>query len=186
MLHRNKGLIPFYCLTKVFKRISCGAHTFEEIYVSVRIYFCGEVVADLLEHDHGSGDFKLLLGGSLFHGATGAKRAVGREHIDCQIGFVGPLSSDMLGERFFKVLTDMGIDTAGISRVDRNTTLAMVSIRPGKENGFVFYGRAGADEMTRIEDLPQSLGEKNDQKIFCCGSISTVIEPARFAWLDGR
>ena len=150
----------------------------------VRVYFCGEVVADLLEHNQGSGDFKLLLGGSLFHGATGAKRAVDRENLGYKVGFIGPLSSDMLGERFYKVLTDMNIDTTGICRVDRNTTLAMVSIRPGKENGFVFYGRAGADEMTRIEDLPASLGDKGDQKIFCFGSISTVMEPARFAWLE--
>lgn len=152
--------------------------------MGVRVYFCGEVVADLLEHNQGSGDFKLLLGGSLFHGATGAKRAVDRERLDFTVGFVGPLSTDMLGDRFHKILTDMNIDLEGVKRVDRNTTLAMVSIRPGKENGFVFYGRGGADEMTRIEDLPAQLGAKGDNKIFCFGSISTVLEPARFAWLE--
>jgi fructokinase len=151
----------------------------------IKVYFCGEVVADLLEQIEGSGDIKLHLGGSLFHGATGAKRAVDRESLkDIGVGFLGPLSEDMLGERFFKVLTDMNIDTNCVKRVERNTTLAVVAIRPGKENGFVFYGRDTADQMTHIEDLPQTVGNAGDQKIFCFGSISTVLEPARFAWLE--
>ena len=151
-----------------------------------KIYFCGEVVADLLEQNEGSGDFKFLLGGSQFHGAMGAMRAVARENLSLpiQIGFVGPISKDMFGQRFFKTLEDHQIDTSGIIRVDRNTTLAIVSIRPGKENAFSFYGRDTAEQMTKIEDLPVNLGGPDDKKIFCFGSISTVMEPARFAWLE--
>ncbi len=148
-----------------------------------RIFFCGEVVADILEEKQGSGDFKLLLGGSQFHGARGAKKAALREKIDLTIGFVGPLSKDMFGERFFSVLEKENVDTSGIKRVDRNTTLAIVSIRPGKENKFSFYGRDTAEQMTKIADLPTSLGESGEDKICCFGSISTVMEPSRFAWL---
>ncbi len=150
------------------------------------IYFCGEVVADLLEQNEGSGDFKFLLGGSQFHGAMGANRAIKREDLENTIkaGFVGPVSTDIFGQRFFKALTEQTVDTSGVVRVDRNTTLAIVSIRPGKENAFSFYGRDTADQMTKIEDLPAALGAPDDNKIFCFGSISTVMEPARFAWLE--
>jgi len=151
--------------------------------MSVRIYFCGEVVADLLERNQGSGDFKLLLGGSQFHGATGAARAVQREGLSFSIGFVGPISTDTFGARFFEKLEQSCVDTKSIKRVERNTTLAIVSIQPGKENAFSFYGRDTAEQMTKIEDLPQILGEAKDRKICCFGSISTVMEPARFAWL---
>lgn len=149
-----------------------------------QVFFCGEVVADLLEQTPGSGDFKLLLGGSQFHGARGARKAALRENADISVGFVGPISSDMFGERFVSVLTEEGIDLSGIKRVDRNTTLAIVSIRPGKENAFSFYGRDTAEQMTKIEDLPVQLGDGQAQKICCFGSISTVMEPARFAWLE--
>ena len=149
-----------------------------------QVFFCGEVVSDLLEQTPGSGDFKLLLGGSQFHGARGAKKASLREKIDASVGFVGPISQDMFGERFVSVLTEEGIDLSGVKRVDRNTTLAIVSIRPGKENAFSFYGRDTAEQMTKIEDLPVTLGDGKSPKICCFGSISTVMEPARFAWLE--
>lgn len=152
--------------------------------MTVRVFFCGEVVADLLEQNQGSGDFRLLLGGSQFHGAMGASRAIKREGIDVKVGFVGPLSTDMFGERFFKALQDSKIDTSGIKRVDRNTTLAVVSVRPGQENSFSFYGRDTAEQMTKIEDLPQNLESGDQGRICCFGSISTVMEPARFAWLE--
>jgi fructokinase len=152
--------------------------------MSVKIYFCGEVVADLLESQQDSGDFKLLLGGSQFHGAMGAVKATKRDGLDFNIGFVGPISTDTFGARFFNKLTGMSIDTSGIKRVERNTTLAIVSIQPGKENAFSFYGRDTAEQMTKIEDLPQTLGDANDRKVCCFGSISTIMEPARFAWLE--
>lgn len=152
--------------------------------MTTRLFFCGEVVADMFEPDHGSGDFKLLLGGSQFNGAMGASRAVKRENLDHVVGFVGPLSSGDIGDRFYKKLTENKIDTSGIKRVARNTTLAMVSIVPGEENKFTFYGRDTAEEMTKIEDLPTSLGKPGDKIICSLGSISTVMEPARFAWIE--
>lgn len=152
--------------------------------MTAQVFFCGEVVADLLEQTQGSGDFKLLLGGSQFHGARGARRAFDREKINGIVGFVGPISNDMFGQRFVTVLTEEKIDLSGVKRVDRNTTLAIVSIRPGKENAFSFYGRDTAEQMTKIEDLPAELGAGASSKICCFGSISTVMEPARFAWLS--
>lgn len=152
--------------------------------MSAHVFFCGEVVADLLEGVQGSGNFNLLLGGSQFHGSRGAKKAIDREGVSATIGFVGPISNDMFGERFVKVLTDEKIDLSGVKRVDRNTTLAIVSICPGKENAFSFYGRDTAEQMTKIEDLPEELGVRGETKICCFGSISTVMEPARFAWLE--
>ncbi len=152
--------------------------------MAAKIFFCGEVVADLHEKVAGSGDFKFMFGGSQFLGSMGAARARQRENGNWQIGFVGPLSEDTFGERFFQALQAAGVDTGGIRRVTRNTTLAIVSIRPGKENAFTFYGRDTAEQMTKIEELPEVLGRDDENKICCFGSISTVMEPARFAWLE--
>ena len=152
--------------------------------MAIKIFFCGEVVADLRERQQGSGNFEFSFGGSQFLGARGAARILTHERLDCDVGFVGPMSKDIFGERFFRALQESKIDIEGVRRVDRNTTLAIVSIQPGKENAFSFYGRDTAEQMTKIEDLPVILGRPADKKICCFGSISTVLEPARFAWLE--
>ncbi|MDD5585364.1 MAG: PfkB family carbohydrate kinase [Alphaproteobacteria bacterium] len=149
-----------------------------------KIFFCGEVVVDMLEQQQGSGDFKLLLGGSHFNSAMGAVRAVKRENLDIQIGFIGPVSQDMFGGRFFKAMQDAGIDTSGVKRVPCNSTLAVVSVHPGKENDFCFYDSNTTVQITAIEDLPEPQKTGGDNHIFCFGSISTVLEPARFAWYE--
>lgn len=150
--------------------------------MTTRIFFCGEAVVDMLEQKEGSGDFKLLLGGSHFNSAIGAARAIKQEKLDYQVGFIGPVSRDMFGDRFFKALCDTQIDTSGVKRVAENSTLAVVSIRPGMENAFCFYDNGTTVQVTKREDFPPSLGDIGDKKIFCFGSISTVLEPARFAW----
>ena len=150
------------------------------------LYFCGEIVADFLEQKSNQGTFDLTLGGSPFNSALGAKNTVEREGLANTVGFVGPISTDMLGDRFFNKLAESNISTEGVSRVDRQTTLALVSIKPGTENAFSFYSRGGADEMVTRQELPKAPfpSASSDPSIFCFGSISTVIEPARFAWKE--
>jgi fructokinase len=152
--------------------------------MTIRVFFCGEAVVDMLEQKEGSGDFKLLLGGSHFNSAIGAARAIKREKLDYQVGFVGPVSRDLFGDCFFKALCDANIDTSGVKRVAENSTLAVVSICPDMENAFCFYDSGTTVQVTKIEDFPPSLGDAGDNKIFCFGSISTVLEPARFAWFE--
>lgn len=152
--------------------------------LSIRLYFCGEVIADLLERNSGSGLFELLLGGSQFNAAIGASRTVQREQLGIGVCFVGLVSRDLLGERLFRALQEAEVDTKYVKRVDHNTGLAIVSISPGKENVFSYYGHGCAEQMTRIEHLPSSLGSGDDRRICCLGSISTNLEPARFAWLE--
>jgi fructokinase len=147
-----------------------------------KVFFCGEVVADLVEFQEGSGAFNLKLGGSQFHGAMGASRAQQAQKLDCEIFFVGPMSHDDFGNRFFAALENNKVNTSLIKRVDRNSTLAIVAVRPGQENSFIFYGRDTAEQMTQPQELPQSLPGQGD-KICVFGSISTVLEPARFTWM---
>lgn len=151
--------------------------------MTASLFFCGEVVADMVEADAGSGDFKLKLGGSQFHGSIGAARRIRNEQMDAQSYFVGPVSQDTFGERFIEFMQEESVRTNNISRVDRNTTLAIVSIRPGHENHFVFYGRDTAEQMTQPHELPGML-EAPGPKLCIFGSISTVMEPARFTWQE--
>jgi len=151
--------------------------------MAVGIYFCGEVVADMIEQKEGSGEFQFSLGGSHFNEVMGAARELDRQKINCKIAFVGAISTDMFGERFFKKLEEKGTDTTNAWRVPYNTTMATVSVRPGQENGFTFYWRHTSVQI-KPEDVPASLGAPNESKICCFGSISTVIEPGRLAWLE--
>jgi fructokinase len=151
--------------------------------MAAKIFFCGEVVADLVEFQQGSADFKLLLGGSQFHGAMGASRTREQHSLATDIAFVAPVSADDFGDRFLARLEAARVDTSMVKRVARNTTLAVVSVRPGKENSFTFYGRDTAEQMTQPDELPTVL-LGGDNKICVFGSISTVLEPARFTWLE--
>ncbi|MDX9689104.1 MAG: hypothetical protein EOM37_06880 [Proteobacteria bacterium] len=148
------------------------------------IYFCGEVVADFLEQTQGSGNFRFFLGGSHFNGAIGAARAVKREGLDdkIKVGFIGPISQDMFGQRFYAALQENGIVTDFVTRVPLNTTLAVVSTCPGKENDFSFYSTETAAQVTGTKELPQKLRDSNDGLILFLGSISTVMSPARDDW----
>jgi fructokinase len=147
-----------------------------------RIYFCGEVVADLLERNGGSNNFDLLLGGSQFHGSMGAAKAVKRNKLEVAISFVGQISEDTFGDRFISAFLQNGVDTGSIKRTPRNTTLAIVVIEPGKENRYSFYGRETAEAAIHPLDLPKILPQ-TERKICCFGSVSTVMEPAGTTWL---
>jgi len=151
--------------------------------IQSNLYFCGEVVADLLESVPQSGQFDLLLGGSQFHGAIGASRAVAENKMNVQIAFVGQISEDTFGQRFIQKFHECGVDTSSIKRTPKNTTLAIVSMRPGHENQFSFYGRDTAEQMLYPLDLPKSL-PRVERKICYFGSVSTVMEPAGQTWLD--
>lgn len=149
-----------------------------------KVFFCGEVVADLLEQVQDSGSFKLMLGGSHYFATVGAAKAIIKDNLPLKACFVGTLSQDMFGDRFMKTFENMGVSTDYVTRVPNNTSLALVSIRQGADNAFSFYGEHTAEQMTRIEDLPASLGDENERKVCCFGSVSTIIEPARYAWLE--
>ncbi len=149
-----------------------------------RIYFCGEVVADAIGQNEMTDEFRICLGGSHYNSALGASRAIQDQRFNIQIGFIGTVSRDIFGEGFMQNLKDRNIDITGVCRVEQNTTLAIVSVRPGMENAFSFYGTDTTAQITRLEDLPTKLGNHDDNVILCFGSISTVMEPARFAWLE--
>ncbi len=150
--------------------------------MSSQVFFCGEVVVDMLEHTPGSGEFKLMLGGSHFLATLGAAKAIVRDNLSVKASFVGTISTDMFGDRFIEKFENMGISTAQIKRVDKNSTLALVAIRPGLENAFSFYGENTAEQTTRLEDLPDLGLTHGDTAVCCFGSISSILDPARQAW----
>ena len=155
--------------------------------MSIRIFFCGEVVADMVgRREMGIDVFQLLLGGSQFNGAKGAVRAVRRQDLDYKIAFVGPLAKPDygFGNKFFDAMTAAGIDTSYLTRVERNTTLAIVAPREDGGNDYMFYKDNTAETMTTRAELPATLDDIADGAICCLGSISTILEPARHAWLS--
>lgn len=153
--------------------------------MTIRIFFCGEVVADMVgQKDQQSDTFKLSLGGSQFNGASGAVRAARNQNLDYEISFVGPLAKMGFGINFFNAMTERGINTSYLTRVDRNTTLSVVARRSDGTNDYMFYRDNTAEEQTKRSELPDSLGEPGEGMICCFGSISTIMEPARHAWLS--
>ena len=60
---------------------------------------------------------------------------------------------------------------------------AMVSVCPGKENDFSFYEHQTATKEVGIENLSTPEIEAASDRIFCFGSISTIMSPAKESWI---
>ena len=131
---------------------------------------CGEALFDLFpsaETDTGF-TFDARIGGSPFNVAVGLSRLGRRAAL-----FTG-LSSDPLGRRLERSLTDEGVETAWIVGKRNPTTLALVGLGPGGVPHYTFHGHDAADcsvGETDLPDLPPSVAAMH------FGSYSLVVEP---------
>jgi fructokinase len=93
--------------------------------------------------------------------------------------FIGKVGSrDQFGRYLQEVLTDNGIDAAGLRFSDEvNTTLAFVHLDDRGDRSFSFYRNPGADMMLREEEV--DLGIIDAARIFHFSSLSLTAEPVR-------
>lgn len=94
--------------------------------------------------------------------------------------FIGKVGADMFGRRLRQVVSDVGIDTAGLVEDSAvNTTLAFVHTFPDGDRDFSFYRNPGADMMLTEADVKEDL--LHNCRIFHFGTLSMTAEGCRRA-----
>jgi fructokinase len=134
------------------------------------IVSAGEALVDLLptvaRDDRPA--FRAAVGGSPFNVAV----ALGRLGIPA--AFLGAVSTDVFGDRILVALQESGADTGLVTRVDRPTPLAVVTL-DGGEARYAFYDSGTASRGMTLRELKPLPDETT---IFHFGSMALAAEPA--------
>lgn len=134
------------------------------------IVTAGEALVDLLpagERDGGAA-FRAAVGGSPFNVAV----ALGR--LGARVAFLGAVSNDAFGDRIMRTLEESGADTGLVTRVDRPTPLAVVTLEGG-EARYAFYDEGTASRGVTLRELKPLPGGAT---LFHFGSMALAAEPA--------
>jgi fructokinase len=137
------------------------------------IVSAGEALIDLLPVSDAAGApaFSAHVGGSPLNVAI----ALGRLGTEC--AFLGAISTDAFGARIVQALANSGVDLSLVTRVDRPTPLALVTMNRGDAR-YTFYDSGTATRgMTpgELKALPASA------TFLHFGSIALAAEPAASA-----
>lgn len=148
----------------------------------VQLVTLGEALIDLVAVDSADAD---LARAERFHRAAGgapANVAVGAARLGLQVGFIGKVGADPLGDFLETTLQDAGVDVSHLQRdAQAPTALALVSLGRGGERDFVFYHQGAADTRLQQDEIPAEYLQ--EAQLLHVGSISLIHEPARSATL---
>ncbi len=138
----------------------------------------GEALVDLLETERdGELIYRQAIGGAPLNVSVGVTRLGG------EVQYVGSLGNDTLGDRIAAFLRQVGVGTAGLTRVPVPTTLAVTTFE-GAEPTFQFYGEPPSYALLRPADVDEKAIA--GAAVVYTGSISLMREPfraaARKAW----
>ena len=123
----------------------------------------GEILADMIgEEKNGITTYERKAGGAPFNVACALKK-FGRE-----VGFVGSVGDDLIGQFLIQYARDFGMDTTHIHLDrERNTTLAFVELNEEGDRSFCFYRKGTADY--HLPAISDELLQQTD--IVCIGSL---------------
>ena len=124
---------------------------------------------DMVSLEGGPNTYRAIPGGSPFNVAIGLSR------LNIATGFLGKLSTDLLGQQLQTTLRDNGVKLDLVQEDSGPTQLALVTRKPGQEPQYVFYGHQSADANLLPEDLPDALADSIHALHF--GSLSLVSQP---------
>ena len=114
-------------------------------------------------------------------GGAPANVACAASRLGLKAAFLGKIGADMHGAFLRSVLTENGVDVAGlVTDPEAFTTLAFVDLHDG-ERSFSFARKPGADTRLDIRDL--RLDVIRNSRVFHIGSLSLTDQPARSATL---
>lgn len=134
---------------------------------------CGELLFDVFspaEQPEQSNriNFQAVAGGSPYNVAIGLQR------LGAESAMLAGISTDFLGQRLERILTEEGVSLDYLVHHDLPTTLAMVSLDAHGSPSYSFRGNGCADRELRLEHLP-TLPERI--KGIHVGSYSLVVSP---------
>jgi len=112
----------------------------------------GESLIDMLPRETANGEAAYMPcpGGAPFNALLAAAR------LGIATSYLATLSSDMFGEELYSLLSKEGINLDFVSRLDRPTTLAFVSRKPGQGEKYAFFKENAADralDRKRVKEV---------------------------------
>ena len=131
------------------------------------ILCCGESLIDMIpeQTSKGTSGFVPYPGGAIFNTAIG----IGR--LECPVGLMSGISTDIFGQQLMSELSASNVDTSNVILSDRPTTLAFVQLTDGQAS-YLFYDENSAGRMIAVKDMPHEL--KSITAFFLVASVYTV------------
>lgn len=106
--------------------------------------------------------------------------AVAVKRLGESVGFVGAVGNDPFGEFLEEVVSDAGVDTSHLVKIDDvRTSLAFIAARSDKLKDITFYRNPGADMHLGVEHIDE--GYVGSAEAFHFGSISRIDDSPRAA-----
>ena len=139
------------------------------------ILCCGESLIDMIPEQtiEGGSGFVPHAGGAIFNTAIGMGR------LECRVGLMSGMSTDIFGQQLMAELTTSNVDTSNVILSDRPTTLAFVQLTDGQAS-YLFYDENSAGRMIEVEDMPYQLEAVTT---FLLGGISLHCDPGAEAYV---
>ena len=139
------------------------------------ILCCGESLIDMIPEEtiKNTNGFVPYPGGAIFNTAIG----IGR--LECDVGLMSGISTDIFGQQLMAELSTSNVDTSNVLLSDRPTTLAFVQLTDGQAS-YLFYDENSAGRMISVEDMPHQL---DAVKAFLFGGISLHCNPGAEAYV---
>jgi len=140
------------------------------------ILCCGESLIDMIpeQTNKKSTGFVPYPGGAIFNTAIG----IGR--LECNVGLMSGISTDIFGQQLMGELNASNVDTSNVVLSDRPTTLAFVQLIDGQAS-YLFYDENSAGRMIEVKDMPQQL---DTVTTFLFGGISLHCDPGAEAYVQ--
>lgn len=133
---------------------------------------CGDALFDLFAQ--GDDDVsRIALNGRI--GGSPLNVALGLARLGHHAAYFTKISSDLFGQRIRAFMEREAIDQRLLVPTDRNTTLAMVSLKPDGSAAYVFYIDGTADRSIEVSDVPNPMPA--ELEAIHLASYSTVTEP---------
>ena len=127
----------------------------------------GEALIDLIESPDGNFEAK--------PGGAPANVSLALARLDCEVSFLGRLSTDHFGETIRNWLATEGVDLSLCHSTEDPTSLAVVSRNPSNKPRFSFYINGTADWGWKPGDFDFLVS--NPPMAFVMGSVAAAIEP---------
>jgi len=140
------------------------------------ILCCGASLIDMIPEKtvKDTNGFVPYPGGEIFNTAIGMGR------LECHVGLMSGVSSDIFGQQLMAEMNASNVDTSNVILSDRPTTLAFVQLTDGQAS-YLFYDENSAGRMVAIEDMPHQL---DAVKAFLFGGISLHCDPGAEAYVQ--
>ncbi len=123
----------------------------------------GQLAADILVRPVDAVSFGVdtmrVDGIDIRNGGDALNVALGLRKLGAEVGFVGLVGTDQLGDYLTKVIAEAGIDGRGLRRTrDARTCSCLVLINSRADRTFFYYG--GANDLFSLEDVDLALLEE--------------------------